>query len=95
MTRLAVLFFSMVAAYAAAQPLERQTHRGTGVVKSVDRAAARVVLRHEPIESLRWPIMTMAFAVRDAAMLENLSPERRVEFEFVLQDGQFVITSIK
>jgi Cu/Ag efflux protein CusF len=96
MKRLAALVVSMAAAlHAGAQALERQTHKGIGVVKSIDRAAAQVILRHEPIASLRWPTMTMTFAVRDTSMLEKLSPEKRVEFEFVLQGQQFVITSIK
>lgn len=81
--------------FASAQPLESRTHRGIGVVKSIDRGAAEVILRHEPIESLRWPTMTMAFALRDKSMLEKLSLERRVEFEFVLEGQKFVITSIK
>ncbi len=87
--------FMATAFPASAQALERQTHKATGVVKSIDRAAARLVLRHEPIESLKWPTMTMAFAVKDKAMLEKLSPEKKVEFEFVLEGQQFVITSIK
>jgi len=96
MKRLAALVLSMATAlYAGAQALERQTHKAIGVVKGIDRAAAQVILRHEPIESLKWPIMTMAFAVRDKSMLEKLSLEKKVEFEFVLQGQEFVITSIK
>jgi Cu/Ag efflux protein CusF len=91
----AFVVFTATAFPAGAQALERQTHKGIGVVKSIDRPAAQVVLRHEPIESLKWPTMTMAFAVKDKAMLEKLSLEKRVEFEFVLEGQQFVITSIK
>jgi Cu(I)/Ag(I) efflux system protein CusF len=96
MKRFAALVVSMaVVLHAGAQALERQTHKGIGVVKSIDRTAAQVILRHEPIESLKWPTMTMAFAVRDKSLLEKLSLEKRVEFEFVLRGQQFVITSIK
>jgi len=80
---------------AGAQALESQTHKGTGVVKNIDRAGGKVTLRHDPIKSLRWPTMTMEFVVNDKAMLETLSPEKKVEFEFVLQGQQFVITSIR
>lgn len=89
----AVLLMSI--GMASAQTLESQTHKGVGIVKSIDRAAAKVTLKHDPINSLRWPTMTMEFAVKDKAMLEKLFPEKRVEFEFVLQGQQFVITSIK
>jgi Cu(I)/Ag(I) efflux system protein CusF len=91
----AVVVFMAMALPAGAQPLESRTHKGIGVVKSIDRTAAQVILRHEPIESLKWPTMTMAFAVRDKSLLEKLSPEQRVEFEFVLWGQQFVITAIR
>jgi Cu(I)/Ag(I) efflux system protein CusF len=92
----AVLAASMAAAFpAGAQALENQTHKGTGVVKNIDRPGSKVTLRHDPIKSLKWPTMTMVFAVKDKAMLETLSPEKKVDFEFVLRGQQFVITSIK
>lgn len=80
---------------ACAQALESQAHKGTGVVKNIDRAGGKVTLRHDPIKSLKWPTMTMEFAVKDKAMLDPLSAGKKVEFEFVLQGQQFVITSIK
>jgi Cu(I)/Ag(I) efflux system periplasmic protein CusF len=69
-------------------------HKGTGVVTKVDKAAGRVTLKHDPIRSLNWPTMTMAFHVKDKAMLDKLAAEQRVEFEFVQQDKRYVITSI-
>ena len=70
MKRFAALVVSMATAlHAGAQELESRTHKGIGVVRSIDRTAAQVILRHEPIESLKWPIMTMAFAVMDRSML--------------------------
>jgi Cu(I)/Ag(I) efflux system periplasmic protein CusF len=72
-----------------------QTHKGTGVVTNIDRAGGKVTLKHDPIKSLNWPTMTMAFAVKDKAMLDKLAKDKKVEFEFVQQGQQFVITSIK
>ena len=74
---------------------ESQVHKGTGVVTNIDRAAGKVTLRHEPIKSLNWPSMNMAFAVKDKAMLDSLAKDKKVQFEFVQQGEQFVITSIK
>lgn len=71
------------------------THKGTGVVTNIDRAAGKVTLKHDPIKSLSWPTMTMAFTVKDKAMLDKIAKDKKVEFEFVQQDQQFVITSIK
>ena len=72
-----------------------QVHKGSGVVTNVDRAGGTVTLKHDPIKSLNWPTMTMAFGVRDKAMLDKVAKDKKVEFEFVQQGQQFVITSIK
>lgn len=72
-----------------------QAHKGTGVVTNVDRAGGKVTVKHDPIKSLNWPSMTMAFSVRDKAMLDKVAKDKKVEFEFVQQGQQFVITSIK
>jgi Cu(I)/Ag(I) efflux system protein CusF len=72
-----------------------QVHKGTGVVTNIDRADGKVTLKHEPIKSLNWPTMTMAFSVKDKAMLEKVAKDKKVKFEFVQEGQQFVITSIK
>ena len=95
------LAISAVAAlFAGAVPVATgqsggQVHKGTGVVTNVDRTAGKVTLKHERIDSLNWPSMTMAFAVKDKAMLDKVAKDKKVEFEFVQQGQQFVITSIK
>jgi len=71
------------------------THKATGVVTNIDRSGGKVTLKHDPIKSLNWPTMTMAFAVKDKAMLDKVAKDKKVEFEFVQQGQQFVITSIK
>lgn len=71
------------------------THKGTGIVKSVDPKKETVTLAHEPVESLKWPSMTMSFKTRDAKLLEGLTPGKKVQFEFVQQGKDHVITSVK
>jgi Cu(I)/Ag(I) efflux system periplasmic protein CusF len=70
-----------------------EVHKGTGVVTKIEKG--KVTIKHEPIKSLNWPTMTMAFAVKDKAMLEKVAKDKKVEFEFVQQGQEFVITSIK
>jgi Cu(I)/Ag(I) efflux system periplasmic protein CusF len=82
-------------AYAQSNPQQEKSHRGVAVVKSVDAAKGTVMLAHEPIGSLRWPAMTMKFIARDKKMLENLAVGRRVEFEFVQQDRDYVLTRLQ
>ena len=98
MKRFAVLALALLLAapgYAQPKKVEGQVHTATGVVTNVDRAAGKVTLKHDPIKSLNWPSMTMAFGVKDKAMLDKVANDKKVEFEFVQQGQQFVITSIK
>ena len=66
-----------------------------GVVRKIDAAQSKVVVQHEPIESLGWPGMTMAFRVRDAKLLDGLAPGKKVRFAFVQESGGYVITAIE
>lgn len=91
----AVALLLAIASLAFGQARQSEVHKGTGVVTNVDRSAGKVTLKHDPIKSLNWPTMSMAFAVKDKAMLGSLSKNKKVEFEFVQQGDQFVITSIK
>jgi len=84
-----------IAVGAQMKKADSSVHKGTGVVISIDRAGDKVTLKHDPIRSLNWPGMTMAFGVKDKAMLDKLAKGKKVEFEFVQQGQQFVITSIK
>ncbi len=71
------------------------THKAVGVVKKVDPAKGSVTLAHEPIKSLNWPAMTMEFMVKDKALLDKLTPEKKVEFEFTEDGKGYVITAVK
>jgi len=98
MKRMLALCSAMVMLLSVASPSFAQSgavHKGTGVVTNIDRAGGKVTLKHDPIKSLNWPTMTMAFAVKDKAMLDKVAKDKKVEFEFVQQGQQFVITSIK
>lgn len=74
---------------------QSDSHKGVGVVKNVDSAGGKVTIAHDPIKSLSWPAMTMSFVVKDKKLLEKMSPEKKVEFEFVQQGSDYVITSAK
>jgi Cu(I)/Ag(I) efflux system protein CusF len=70
-----------------------EVHKGTGVVTKIEKD--KVTIKHDPIKSLNWPTMTMAFTVKDKSMLDKVAKDKKVEFEFVQQGQRFVITSIK
>ena len=72
-----------------------QGHRGQGTVNSVDTKAGKVNLTHGPIATLKWPGMTMDFAVSDKQALAKLKAGQKVEFKVAEQTkGQFVIVEI-
>ena len=81
--------------HQSANDSKAKSHHAVGVVKSVNPDKASVTLVHEPVESIGWPAMTMAFAVKDKALLKNVAPGKKVEFDFVQQGSQYVITAIK
>lgn len=91
----------IVPAWAATKPGEpvaaesAQAHKAQGTVQKVDPNAGIVNLSHGPIPSLNWPAMTMDFRVKDKALLKDVKPGQKVEFE-VAQEGQstFVIRRI-
>ena len=54
-----------------------QTHKASGTVTRVDQASAKVTIAHGPVQSLKWPAMTMNFVVKDKALFETLSSGRK------------------
>ncbi len=74
---------------AAPPPIE-----GRGLVRSVEPGARRVALEHEPIPTLGWPAMQMAFAVDEGVDLAALRPGDRVRFRLEKRGEAYVITAI-
>jgi Cu(I)/Ag(I) efflux system protein CusF len=74
---------------------EGKTHKGSGTVKKVDPAGGKVTIAHGPIPTMKWPAMNMTFTVKDKALLGKFSQDKKVEFEFVEQGSDYVITSAK
>jgi len=72
------------------------SHRAEGTVGGIDAKAGTVSLNHGPVNSLRWPAMTMEFKVANESLLQELTLGAKVAFEFVeRQPGEWVITGIK
>lgn len=70
-------------------------HNASGTVQRIDPAKGTVSIAHGPVKSLNWPAMTMSFAVKDKAMLDNLKPGAKVAFGFVQSGADYVVTEIK
>lgn len=72
-----------------------KTHKASGTVTNADPASNKVTIAHGPVESLKWPPMTMNFIVKDKSLLGKLSSGKKIEFEFVQQGRDYVIVSAK
>lgn len=70
-------------------------HKASGKVTKVDKEKGSVTIAHGPVASMNWPAMTMAFKAKDKAMLGKLKNGDAVEFSFVQQGKEHVITEIK
>jgi Cu(I)/Ag(I) efflux system protein CusF len=72
-----------------------EVHKATGVVTKVDAAKGRVTIKHDPVPSLNWPIMNMVFIVKDKSMIEKMPKDKKIDFEFMQQGKDYVVTSVK
>jgi len=63
-------------------------------VRKVDKAAAKLTLKHGEIKHLDMPPMTMVFRVRDARLLDGVAVGDRVRFTAEKIDGNYTVTSI-
>ncbi len=52
-----------------------------GEVRRVDKAAGKLTIKHGPMARFDMPAMTMAYRVKDKAMLENLKPGDKIKFD--------------
>ncbi|MFT3847366.1 MAG: efflux RND transporter periplasmic adaptor subunit [Propionivibrio sp.] len=72
------------------------SHHAEGTVEEVNAKAGTISLSHGPIDSLKWPAMTMEFTLANSSLAANLKPGARITAEFVeRQPGEWVITEIK
>jgi Cu(I)/Ag(I) efflux system membrane fusion protein len=76
---------------------EHALHRGRGRIAGLETASGTVQIEHDPIPSLKWPSMTMAFVVADRQQLAALKAGDTVEFDLRSQtnpEGYYVIERI-
>jgi len=72
------------------------SHRATGTVEDIDAKGNLLSVKHGPVETLKWPSMTMEFAVSHGTLLKDLKPGAAISFEFVeRQPGEWVIVSLQ
>ncbi|MGQ0656261.1 MAG: copper-binding protein [Betaproteobacteria bacterium] len=95
MKRVLVLSLLLAATPPAFAQTEKKggTHKATGVVTKMDKD--KVTIRHEPVPSMNWPTMTMAFKVKDKAVMDKLKKDQKINFEFMQEGKDYVVTGVK
>lgn len=66
-----------------------------GEVRRVDKAQAKLTLKHAPIDNLDMPAMTMVFRVADPKLLDGLKEGDRVRFSAEKVNGLITITTLE
>jgi len=80
---------------AQAPAASQKTGKGTGLIQRIDREKGAVTIKHGPLQGINMPGMTMSFLVKDKAMLSNLQPLQKVDFELTYDGRNYMITKIK
>ena len=66
-----------------------------GEVRTIDKEGRKITLRHAEIRSLDMPAMTMAFQVKDPAMLERVQTGDKVRFRVEKTGAAYAVTVIE
>jgi len=86
---------NLKAALGSMQEQPSVSHRAVGRLDGVEPDGT-VMISHEPVASLKWPAMTMGFALANPALVEKLKPGMPIAFEFVeRKPGEWVITQVE
>jgi Cu/Ag efflux protein CusF len=66
-----------------------------GEIRKVDKEAGKLTIRHEALENLGMPAMTMVFRVADPKFLDAVKEGDKVSFVADKVNGQFTVMNIK
>jgi Cu(I)/Ag(I) efflux system periplasmic protein CusF len=107
MKRLALSIF--LSAFAAAALAQHEHHApasslaaapvaaemSDGVVRSVDKAAGKITIKHGEIRNIGMGPMTMVFGVKSPALLDKVAAGDKVKFRVEEARGDYVVTVIE
>ena len=66
-----------------------------GEVRKIDKAQAKITLRHGPIANLDMPGMTMVFKASDPKLLDGLKEGDKIRFTAEKLNGTIAVTAIR
>lgn len=83
------------ALHEAAGMQSEPAQKSSGEIVKVDKDAARVTIKHGPLLNLKMPGMTMAFKVKNTAMLEQVKAGDKVGFVAEKVNGAITVTTLE
>jgi Cu(I)/Ag(I) efflux system periplasmic protein CusF len=72
-----------------------QTDLADAEVRRIDKAGAKITLKHGEIKNLDMPPMTMVFQVKDPAVLDTVKPGDQIKFKAEKVGRNYVVTEIQ
>jgi Cu(I)/Ag(I) efflux system membrane fusion protein len=69
------------------------SHQASGRITAID--GLNITIAHGPVPSLRWPGMTMAFALETAALGSGLGVGDPVRFSFRQEGSRYIVSEIQ
>jgi Cu/Ag efflux protein CusF len=92
--RIRPLFLALSLA-GAALAAWAQSPSTEGEVRKIDASQQKITLKHGEIKNLDMPPMTMAFRVKDAAVLNQFAVGDKVRFTVEKVNGAYTVTQIQ
>lgn len=82
---------------AASSAFDARADEGfsTGEIRRIDLHARKIVIKHGPLEDFDMPAMTMAYRLRDPALVEGLQAGDAVRFQAERLGAVFIVTRIE
>ena len=80
---------------AASTQAEAATDLVDAEVRKIDKEAGKITLRHGELKNLNMPGMTMAFRVKDAAMLDAVHAGDEVKFKAERVNGTITVVQLQ
>lgn len=70
-------------------------HQAQGILEAINDDGT-VSITHDPITALKWPAMTMDFALANSSLVGDIQPGSKISFEIVERgEGEWVVTKLQ
>ena len=66
-----------------------------GEIRKIDKAAAKITIKHGDIPSIAMPPMTMVFGVKDPALLDVAKAGDKIRFDAAQEGGKYIVTRLE